>query len=213
MFPSKSCTSSKIAEWLRILMSFGSPGAKVPLSGSVRRGPLAKIQTTLSVKPNGWQAKQELQPSLESREPAVPNVPSCGRLTPVELLKTALPSSMVASARTRRRQIGRAHGRGHLIRRQVDDGHIARHLVHHISPVVARVDGDAARVLAHRNAHHFAGIGGIERRVNGGSAVGIQVHLHHQVARRSHHVALVGIVLERDGPRHGQEHTPAPARN
>ena len=97
MFNSKSWTSSKIAEWFRTLMSPGLFGANVPFSGNVRRGPLAKIQTTPSVSPKGWQAKHELQPSLDRRAPTVPSGPNCGRFTPVELLNTAFPRSTVAS--------------------------------------------------------------------------------------------------------------------
>ena len=97
MLSSKSWISSKIAEWFRSLMSFGSRGLNDPLRGSVRRGPLAKIHTTPSVSPNGWHEAQALHPSLESRRGTTPEGPSCGRLTPVELLKIALPSWTVAA--------------------------------------------------------------------------------------------------------------------
>ena len=80
------------------MASAGFLGLNDAWSGIVRRGPLAKIHTTPSVSPNGWHAEHAPQPLFDSRLPITPPGPSCGRFTPVELLKTALPIWIVAAS-------------------------------------------------------------------------------------------------------------------
>ena len=67
MLSSKSSSSSKMADQLRARRILASPGAKSACWGIVRRGPAPKIQTTLSLRPKGWQEAQEPQPLLDMR--------------------------------------------------------------------------------------------------------------------------------------------------
>src|ERR1700736_2198391 len=67
MLASKSSSSSKIADQFKAFCVVGAPGAKSACCGTVRRGPAAKIHTTLSLSPKGWQAEQDPQPLFDIR--------------------------------------------------------------------------------------------------------------------------------------------------
>src|SRR5262245_29939812 len=65
---SKSWTSSKIPVQLKMRCSCGpAPLENEPSSEVDWRGPAAKLQVMLSVRPSGWQLPHELQPSLAQR--------------------------------------------------------------------------------------------------------------------------------------------------
>src|SRR5439155_17095260 len=62
----------------------------------VRRGPAAKIQTTLSLKPNGWHAEQAPHPLFDIRpEIFVPS--GASSKTPMDVLYSSLPMWILSS--------------------------------------------------------------------------------------------------------------------
>ena len=98
MFPSKSSTWSKMADQFSARCKAGLPGANVACKGTVRRGPVAKIQTTLSVNPNGWQDEHAPQPLFDMR-PVMAGCPgACGSNSPTDELNNALPICTLSSS-------------------------------------------------------------------------------------------------------------------
>src|SRR4051812_17471332 len=73
MLPSKSASSSKMPDQFKTRWT---PPAKSVCCEMVRRGPAAKIQTTLSDRPNGWQAEQAPQPLLDILPTELSNSPT-----------------------------------------------------------------------------------------------------------------------------------------
>src|SRR5206468_6078725 len=57
----------------------------------VRRGPAAKIQTTLSLKPNGWHAEHAPHPLADIRRVIPPSK------TPIDVLYSSLPMWILSS--------------------------------------------------------------------------------------------------------------------
>src|SRR5437773_5733148 len=84
-------------------------------------------------------------------------------------------------------------------------GHIAADEIHDVSAGVRRIDDDALRVKANRNAHDVASISHAGWRVDGRLAVGIELHAHDLVNPRGHYEAFVVAVLEGDGDGGGDE--------
>ena len=56
-----------MADQFRARWLVASLGSKVACRGTVRRGPEAKIQTTLSVNPKGWHEEHAPQPLFDMR--------------------------------------------------------------------------------------------------------------------------------------------------
>src|SRR5579871_5658473 len=65
ILPSKAPTSSKIADQLSARCWVALPARNVECNGIVRRGPDAKIHTTLSVNPLGWHDPHDPQPLFD----------------------------------------------------------------------------------------------------------------------------------------------------
>ena len=87
----------------------------------------------------------------------------------------------------------------------VHHGHIAADEIHHVSARVGRIQDNALGIEADLNAHYVAGIGHVERRVNGRLAVGVELHAHDLVNSRGDHEAFIAAALEGDGDGGGDE--------
>jgi hypothetical protein len=129
---SKSSCSSRFADQSRIPhVGVRRDRVEVGVLRKVRRGPVGKIQATLSLSPEGWHAEQALQPFAD-RRPTIGCPPgAAGSKTPTEEFVELLADLHHVLRRSRSRQALRGQRRQHLLARrcEVDRGHVARDVV------------------------------------------------------------------------------------